>query len=162
MATATAQARPEAPKEASDWVDAFAAGWAAGGPADRFYDHFEPWLDPEVRLIQPQLPTLVGHRQFRENFVRPLFGLVPDLLGTVEGWASREDVVYVALRLEGTIGRRSFELPTVDRVTLRDGKAIERIAYANPAPLLRAVALSPSTWPRFIRMQIASRKKGNR
>jgi hypothetical protein len=41
-------------------------------------DHFQLWFDPHIRLIQPQLPTLVGHQAFRELCDRATFrdGLV--------------------------------------------------------------------------------------
>jgi ketosteroid isomerase-like protein len=153
-ATKTAAGSTAAADAAAAWVAMFAEGWANPVDADSFCDHFDPWFDPEVRMIQPNLRPTVGPRAFREEFARPLFELVPDLHGTVEGWASSGDSVYIELRLEGTVGRRSFTMRTCDRIKLRDGKAIERVAYLDPAPLLKAVAASPSAWPRFIRSQI--------
>jgi hypothetical protein len=67
MSTATAQ-----PRTAEDWVAGFAAGWAEPTDADSFCDHFEPLLADEIRLVQPQLPTVVGKRAFREHFARVL------------------------------------------------------------------------------------------
>jgi SnoaL-like domain len=148
------------PDPATAWVEMFAEGWRDPVDADRFCDHFDPWLDPEVRMIQPQVAPIVGRRGFREEFARPLFDLVPDLHGTVEGWSARGERIYIELRLEGTVGRRRFELRTCDRITLRDGKAIERVAHLDAAPLLRAVLLSPSAWPRFARTQLRSLKRG--
>ncbi len=147
---------------AARWVEAFAEGWRDPKDADSFCDHFEPWLHPEIRMVQPNLPTLTGFRDFREGFARPLFDLAPDLHGAVESWASDGDLVYISLRLEGTIGSRQFALSITDRVTLRDGKAIERVAYSDPTPFLKAVALSPRSWPRFARMQLRNLKKGRR
>jgi ketosteroid isomerase-like protein len=144
---------------ATAWVEAFAEGWRAPVGADAFADHFDRWLDPQVRLIQAQLPPVVGHAAFREQFARPLFALVPDLHGTVEGWASSGDTVYVELRLEGTLGGRPLTLRTCDRVKLRDGLAVERVAYVDPIPLLRAVARTPRAWPRFIRQQLSARRR---
>jgi hypothetical protein len=139
---------------AERWVDAFAEGWRAPRDADAFADHFERWLHPEARLVQPQLPTLVGHTAFRERFARPFFELVRDVEGTVEGWASSGDVLYVELRIHGTVGRRRVTLHTCDRVTLRDRLAIERVAHLDPTPLIGAIALAPRTWPPFARQQI--------
>lgn len=141
-------------EQAAAWVAAFEEGWRAPADADRFADHFEPWLDPDVRLVQPQMPVVTGHHAFREQFVRPLFGLIPDLHGTVEGWAARGDAIYIELRLAGTIGKRPVTMRTVDRVTLRNGRAIERVAHLDPSPLLTAVALTPRTWPRMARLQL--------
>jgi SnoaL-like domain len=99
---------PAAPdtEAAQAWVAALAEGWLAPTSADAFADHFQPWLDPQVRLIQPQLPTLVGHRAFRERFARPLFALIPDLHGQVERSAVGADCAYVELTLRGTLGGR--------------------------------------------------------
>jgi ketosteroid isomerase-like protein len=110
-------------------------------------------LAPEIRLIQPQLPTLVGHQAFREQFVEPLFGLIPDLHGEVERWASRGDTLYIELTLRGTLGRRPLSWRVCDRITLRDGLAIERESYFDPSPLLAAVAMAPRAWPLFLRLQ---------
>lgn len=160
MASAAAAATGQSAAER--WVEAFAEGWRAPRSADAFADHFEPWLTDDVRMVQPQLPTLVGKRDFRERFARPLFALVPDIHGTVRSWAARGDVVLIELVLEGTVGGRTFRLPTVDRMTLRDGLVCERVAHLDPSPLLRAVALSPRSWPRFARMQIEQRRAGAR
>jgi hypothetical protein len=134
-----------------EWVSAFAEGWRAPAGADAFADHFEPLMHARVRLVQPGLPLLVGMTAFRERFARPLFGLIPDLHGTVERWASHGDTVFIELRLDGTVGRRGLTLHSCDRVTLCDGRATERIAHYDPAPLLKALALAPSTWRRVLR-----------
>jgi ketosteroid isomerase-like protein len=156
---ATPETTPEQAEAAAAWVAMFAEGWAKPVDADTFCDHFDPWFDPEVRMIQPQLAPTVGRRAFREKFARPLFELVPDLHGTVEGWAASGDSVFIELRLEGTVGRRPFTMRTCDRIKLRDGRAIERVAYLDPAALLKAVAASPRAWPRFVQTQLRSRRR---
>jgi ketosteroid isomerase-like protein len=153
MATATENGAATS-SAAEAWVEMFAEGWANPVDADTFCDHFDPWFHAEVRMIQPSVRPVVGKQAFREEFARPLFELVPDLHGTVESWAGSGDVVYIELRLEGTVGRRAFTMHTCDRVTLRDGKAAERVAYLDPAPLVKAVARSPRAWPRFLRAQL--------
>jgi hypothetical protein len=57
------------------------------------------------------------------------------------------------------MGKRAFTMHTCDRIKLRDGKAVERVAYLDPAPLLKAVAASPRSWPRFLRSQIRSLRR---
>jgi ketosteroid isomerase-like protein len=158
-ATAVPETTPEQASDAAAWVAMFAEGWANPVDADSFCDHFEPWFDDEVRMIQPSLRPTVGRQAFREQFARPLFQLVPDLHGTVEGWAASGDSVYIELRLEGTVGRRRFTMHTCDRIKLRDGKAIERVAYLDAAPLLKAVAATPRAWPGFIRSQIRNLRR---
>lgn len=147
-------AAPIAPEQtAQAWVEGFAAGWRKPGSPDAFAAHFRRMLAPEIRLIQPQLPTLAGHRAFEEGFVKPLFALIPDLHGEVERWGSRGDSLYIELTLRGTLGGRPLSWRACDRVTLRDGLAIERESYFDPSPILRAVALAPRAWPRFLRVQ---------
>jgi len=149
MSTAAAPVRT-----AEEWVAGFAAGWAEPTDADSFADHFEPMMAEEIRLIQPQLPTTVGKRAFRDQFARPLFELLTDVRGTVESWAASGDVVFIELVIRGRVGSRAAELRTVDKVILRDGLAVERVAYTDPLSLLGAVALAPRAWPRFARVQL--------
>jgi ketosteroid isomerase-like protein len=153
------QTTPEQAEAAKTWVAVFAGGWANPVDTDTFCDHFDPWLDDDVRMVQPSVRPTVGRTAFREQFARPLFTLVPDLHGTVVGWAASGDLVYIELRLEGTVGRRPFTMHTCDRIQLREGKAVERVAYLDPAPLLKAVAASPRTWPSFIRTQLRSLRR---
>ena len=140
---------PAAPatEAAQAWVAAFAEGWQAPTSADAFADHFQPWFDPHIRLIQPQLPTLVGHHAFRERFARPLFALIPDLHGQVERFAVGHDCAYVELTLRGTLGGRPVAWRACDRTTLRDGIVVERESYFDPTPLLRAILTRPRAWP---------------
>ena len=134
------------------WVLAFAEGWRAPASADAFADHFQSWFDPQVRLIQPQLPTLVGHQAFRERFARPLFALLPDVAGDVERFAVGADCAYVELTLRGTLGGRSIAWRVCDRVSLRDGLVVERESYFDPTPLLRAILTRPTAWRALARV----------
>jgi ketosteroid isomerase-like protein len=145
--------------EAEAWVEMFTEGWANPIDADTFCDHFDPWFQPNVRMIQPSMRPTVGREAFREEFARPLFDLVPDLHGTVENWAAAGDVVYIELRLEGTIGRRRFTMHTCDRIKLLDGKAAERVAYLDAAPLIKAVVRSPRSWPKFLKTQLRNLRR---
>jgi ketosteroid isomerase-like protein len=139
---------------AQAWATGFTAGWRAPSSPEAFAAHFREMLAPEIRLIQPLLPTVVGHRAFEERFVRPLFGLIPDLYGDVERWAARGDTLYIEMTLHGTLGGRALSWRVCDRVTLRDGVAVERESYFDPAPLIAAIARSPRSWPRALRMRV--------
>jgi ketosteroid isomerase-like protein len=139
--------------DAERWVAAFTEGWRAPRGPREFVEHFRPWLSPDVRLIQPQLPVAVGHRAFEEQFVKPLFVLLPDIRGEVERWAARGDQLYIELTLHARLGGRPLSWRLCDRVTLRDGLAIERESYFDPTPLLAALARAPGAWPRFLRVQ---------
>ncbi len=48
---------------------------------------------------------------------------------------------------------------TCDRIRLRDGKAIERVAYLDATPLIKAVALSPRAWPKFLKTQLRNLRR---
>jgi ketosteroid isomerase-like protein len=139
---------------AEAWVAGFAEGWRSPAGPREFAGHFRPMLAPDVRLIQPRLATAVGHRAFEEAFVKPLFGLIPDLRGTVERWAARGDSLYIELTLRGTLGGRPISWRVCDRVTLRDGVAVERESYLDPTPLIAAVATRPRAWPRYLGLRL--------
>lgn len=140
-------------------VEAFDAKWRAGGPAAAFVERWKDLLDPEIRLVQPQVPMLVGYEAFARGFVEPFFTLMPDARGEVIGWATAGETAYVEIEITGTIGRRTVTLRSCDRLTVRGGRIVERVAYVDPGPLLAAVALTPRAWPTFIRMQIDQRRR---
>ena len=147
---------------AEAWVRGFEEGWRAPNGPVGLAAHFGPMVDPEVRLIQPQMPLLVGREGLLEGFARPLFELIPDVHAAVEKWAVRDDVAFIEIRLEGTLGGRPISLRVVDRVTLRDGVAIERESYTDPIPLLLAVLRRPRAWPRFLRTQVMQLRAARR
>jgi hypothetical protein len=156
--TQTLDGRAKAPAEtparsAEEWVEDFTRGWRAPGGAQAFASHFREMLAEDVRLIQPQLPAIVGRRAFEEEFVRPLFAIMPDVRGEVERWAARGDELFIEMTLHGTLGGRRLSWRVCDRVTLRDGVAVERESYFDSLPLLVAVVRTPRSWPRYLRVQ---------
>lgn len=159
MNPATATPNGTAVRTAANWVEGFAAGWRAPADADSFCDHFDPLLSERIRLVQPQLPEIVGKRAFREDFARPLFSLLDEIRGTVESWAvsgeGDSELLFVELTIRAKLaGGRPVTLRTVDKIVLRGGVAVERVASLDPLDLLRAVALSPRSWPRFAGIQL--------
>src|SRR6266700_998337 len=61
METATRNgATTEERDAAAAWVEMFAEGWANPVDTDTFCDHFDPWFQPEVRMIQPSVRPVVG------------------------------------------------------------------------------------------------------
>ena len=153
--TIAADQRSPSPPSAEAWVAGFVEGWRAPTGPDAFAAHFRPMLAPDVRLIQPQLPTVTGRRGFEEQFVRPLFALIPDVRGEVERWAARGETLYIELTLSGTLGGRPVSWRVCDRVTLRDGLAIERESYFDPGPLIAAVIRTPRAWAPFLRLRMS-------
>lgn len=141
------------------WVRGFAEGWRAPASADAFADHFDRLIADDIRLLQPQIPMLVGRMAFRERFARPLFTLIPDLHGTVQSWAASGEKLFIELLLEGTLGGRPVSFRTIDEIVLRDGLAIERRANLDPLPLWAAVITRPRAWPRLVRAQALELKR---
>ena len=126
---------------AADFVDGFRRFWSAPS-----LDGFATVLAPDVKLVQPLAPPMRGLDAVRRTF-RPIFVWLPDIRGEVERWSSNGNVVFIEFRLLATIGGRPFEWPLVDRFCLRDdGKAVERVSYFDPLPLLAAAAARPSGW----------------
>lgn len=154
MTTRLAPAQPPATDVAREWLERFADGWRAPAGAREFIEHFRPMLAEDVVMVQPQLPTIRGMDAFATEFVEPLFALMGDVHGEVEHWAAREDNLYVELSMRATLGGRSVQWRVCDRITLRDGLAIERESYFDPTPLLRAIARSPRVWPRFLSLRL--------
>jgi hypothetical protein len=150
---------------AEAWVQEFIEGWRAPESPEACAAHFERILDPEVRLIQPQLPDLIGYDGLRNGFMAPLFALLPDVHVEVERWATRGNDVLIELIVRGTLGGRPVAWRGVDRVTLRDGLAVERETYLDPLQIFATVASRPRAWPRFVRSQASQlrhrlRKRG--
>jgi ketosteroid isomerase-like protein len=155
LSTAAATTSPPAQSAADAWVAGFIEGWRAPAGPEAFAAHFREMLAPDVRLIQPQLPAVTGLRGFEEQFVRPLFALIPDVRGEVERWAARGETLYIELTLRGSLGGRPLTWRVCDRVTLRDGLAVERESYFNPGPLIAALIRTPRVWAPFLRLRLS-------
>ena len=128
----------------------FAAGWAVGGPAERFVEHFAPLCTADLVLLQPLSPPLHGVKGLR-RMARTLFDAMPDLRGELRRWGPTDDGLIIELTLRGTLGGRPVEWTTADRIILRDGLMAERRAYFDPTPLLPAMLTRPRTALRLMR-----------
>lgn len=133
--------------EAAEFVEHFARVWAEPSP-----ERLEGLVHSDVEFVQPMEPVVRGHREASE-FWRRIFGLVPDLHGEVLSWGSRDGIVYIELRMVGTLGGRPIEWVVLDRIRLEHGKVRQRTAYSNPIPLIRAVVTRPTVWPRWLAAQ---------
>lgn len=154
--TATSLSAGPGVAEASErWLERFRSGWAAGAGPEAFISHFRPMLDEGVLLVGPQLPPLRGIEAFEDGFVRPLFGLMPDIRAEVGRAAIDGETIFAELTITGTLrGGRRVRLRACDRIELRDGLAVVRETYLDPAPLLAALALSPRSWPQFLGLRL--------
>ncbi len=132
----------------NEFVDAFAEFWSAPS-----VDGLDALLSEEIVLRQPLGPTTRGLRAGKRGFSK-IFAFIPDLHAIVDRWSPTDDGVLIEFRLVGTVGGRSIEWPVVDRFTLKDGMALERVSYFDPTPLLRAIVTRPTSWWRFLRAQL--------
>lgn len=137
--------------DARDFVERFTEGWREPGGIEGFLAHFLPLMAPDVRLLQSIGPPVVGHAGVRKQFAA-LFDLLDDVRGEVTSWSVEGEVAHVELTIRGRLGRRPVALETCDRLVVRDGKLVERRAYLEPLPLLRAIALAPGSWPKAARL----------
>jgi hypothetical protein len=71
---------------------------------------------------------------------------LPELRGYVDRWCGHGDLVFIEFRLRARLGRDVIEWPIVNRLILRDGKAIERVTYFDPLAILPTLLRHPSVW----------------
>lgn len=137
--------------DARGFVELFTEGWSSPGGIEGFLTHFLPLMAPDVRLLQSIGPPIVGHAGVRRQFTA-LFDLLDDVRGEVTSWSVEGEVAHVELTIHGRLGARTVALETCDRLVVRDGKLVERRAYLEPLPLLRAIAVTPRSWPKAARL----------
>lgn len=122
-------------------VETFAKGWS--NPHPHAWDDF---LAEDVELIQPLLADGAGIEHFRAE-TRRLLALAPDISGEVLSWAAREDVVFIDLRLNATIGGAPISFRTFDQLRISpDGMLLRREAFFDPSPVALALLRRPSSW----------------
>ncbi|MFB7873769.1 nuclear transport factor 2 family protein [Nocardia sp. NPDC056064] len=105
-------------------------------------------LHPDVVLTQPLSPPMYGIVAAQREFAQ-IWRLLPDLRAEIDRWRGDDDIVFIEFRLFAHIGRHRIEWPNIDRMILRDGKAIQRMNYFDPLPILPIVARHPSMWWRW-------------
>lgn len=131
--------------DAADLVRRFADAWRRP-----VLEHFMAMLAPDVRLLQPVTPPVVGHAAARREFGRMLKWL-PDLHGTVDSWSAAGDTVLIAWRLAFTLGGAPYELRIADRIVARDGLIVEREAYFDSLRFMLATIARPGAWTGYLR-----------
>src|SRR5690242_19472988 len=96
-------------RDTAAFVEAFRSFWRAPS-LERLGDV----LREDARLVQPLAPEMRGLAAVRAVF-GPIFAWLPDLRGEVDRWSASGDVVFIELRLRGTMAGRPLEWPLVDR-----------------------------------------------
>ena len=121
------------PVEHEAFVAAFAAAWAARDPGA-----FDALWHADGVLVHPVLAGPV-HQRDLATFQQRLTESVPDLTWRLDGWAGRDDRVFVEWTCIAMIGGRKTSWSGVDRFRLRDGKIVEEVVYSDTQPLWAAI-----------------------
>ena len=140
-------------RNSDEFAEAFRAYWAR--PT---VDGLDALLAEDVVLRQPLGPTTRGLPAGKEAFAR-IFDAIPDLHGEVDGWVAADDRLFIEFRLLCTLGGQPVAWPVVDRFSLREGMATERVSFFDPTTLLLAVLRHPSTWRAFARTRVSRRER---
>ncbi len=127
------------------FVTMFADFWAAPSPA-----RLPELLHSDVVLRQPLAPPTIGIAQAQQDFER-FHRCLPGLHARVDQWSGSQDLVFIEFTLHARLGRDALEWPTVNRLILKDGKAIERVTYFDPLAVLPTLLKHPSVWLRWWR-----------
>ncbi|MFB8005057.1 nuclear transport factor 2 family protein [Nocardia sp. NPDC056000] len=130
------------------FVKRFADAWA-----DPTFERLIALVHTDAELIQPFSRNVIGHKKI-DRWLKRTFAIIPDLRGEVISWAYRGDVLFIELRLYGTIGRRPVEWISVDRITLDGDRVRRRHANFDPTPLILPLAMSPRTLARVLHRQL--------
>jgi ketosteroid isomerase-like protein len=131
----------------AEFVERFKRFWAAPDPAA-----LDALLHEDAHLVQPLLPEARSRAAYAQA-MRRLLAVMPDLHGRTRRWGQTEDGVLIEHTLAGTLGGKPFSWDLTDRITLRDDRVLERIAYFDPLPLLLAVVTRPRAWVQILRLR---------
>jgi hypothetical protein len=128
-----------------EFVTKFADFWNNPSP-----QRLTELLHPNVVLVQPLAAPMRGIEAAQAEFQR-FCSCLPGLRARVDRWCGDGDLVFIEFRLHARIGGAVIEWPTVNRILLRDGKAIERATYFDPLAILPTLLRHPSVWWRWWR-----------
>ena len=128
-----------------NFPEIFAAAWA-----NPTLDSLMAPLRDEVVLVQPLSRDLFGKAEARKTFAKTLKRF-PGVCGTVHGHAISDDLhLYIDWTLRAPIGGRMIAVPIIDKFWFLDGLVSKRIAYFDPAPIIKATLKSPRQWLRVL------------
>ena len=131
----------------AEFVERFKHFWAAPDPAA-----LDALLHDDAHLVQPLMPDARSRAAYAAA-MRRLLAVMPDLHGRTRRWGQTEDGVLIEHTLAGTLGGKALSWDLTDRITLRDDRVLERIAYFDPLPLLLAVLTRPRAWIQFLTLR---------
>lgn len=112
-----------------DFVARFAAAWASRDP-----EQFLALWHPDGELHYPFADRVIHGREIGKlNELQN--AQAPKLAWKLLGWTSRGDVVVIEWESSNTYGDTAVTWRGVDKMTLKDGRIMEEIVYADTAPL---------------------------
>ncbi len=115
--------------DAEEFVTRFAAAWAA-----RDSEMFLRLWWPEGKLHYPFASRVIRGDEI--GMLNELTkGRSTDLKWFMVDWTARGDVIVVEWESTNRLGDRVLSRRGVDKLTLRDGRIIEEVVYADTAPL---------------------------
>jgi ketosteroid isomerase-like protein len=130
------------------FVAKFAEFWADPSPQG-----LPDLLHPDVVLVQPLVPPMIGIEAAQAQFQR-LWYCLPDLRAHVDHWCGDGDLVFIEFRLRAHVRGDLIEWPNVNRLALRDGKGIERVTYFDSLAILPTLVRHPSIGWRWWRSRL--------
>jgi ketosteroid isomerase-like protein len=96
-------------------------------------------LDVGVTLTAPGLRSTHGREAARKAF-RLTFRMLPDLRARVNHWRGDAGLLFIDMTFSVRLPNGSrFTWDSVDRIRFANGRAIERVAYHDPAPVRQAL-----------------------
>ncbi|WP_369805160.1 nuclear transport factor 2 family protein [Mycobacterium sp. IS-836] len=137
-----------------EFVARFADFWSNPSP-----QRLPELLHADVVLLQPLAAPMVGIHAAQADF-RRIWCCLPDLRAHVDRWCGEGDLLFIEFRLHARIASSVVEWSNVNRLLLRDGRAIERVTYFDPLAILPALLRHPSIWWRWWRCRAAGRPIG--
>jgi SnoaL-like protein len=126
-----------------DFAARFADFWSSPSP-----DRLPELLHPDVVLVRPLAAPMIGLDAAQADF-RRIWRCLPDLGADVDRWCGDGQLLFIEFRLRATIGGDVIDWPTVNRLLLKDGKAIERVTYFDPLVIVPKLLRHPSIWWRW-------------
>jgi ketosteroid isomerase-like protein len=120
--------------EAADFMERFQRMWRDPTPKG-----YAALFHPEGHFQHPSMEDPVAASQ-AGDYMRTVQSSLPDIVLEVRRCAASEDSVLVGYTLQATVAGRSVSWDGADRFTLRDGQAIEGVAYFDTTALQRKLA----------------------
>lgn len=139
--------------DAAAWVEQFRLVWQA--PLLRL-ERLLALMSEDVVLIAPSNPPLSRGRAAGKAAFKRALRAMPDLRAEVVRWSANDNALFIEMVFHATIGARTISWRNIDRFLFREGCAVERIAYFNPAPVRKAFLSSPLGVFRLLRMRLGA------